>query len=120
MTFKYAMHSGPHPTLVVACPTCEAPAGHFCIRDGEAADRPHFHRRLAAGTAEGWYQARRQRRDGSEKIGIVHYLTGRKALCGYVPNASTEMVRIPLDSNDRSCETCIVRSDPYDDNPPYA
>lgn len=50
-TFKYAGFSGPHPTLVVPCPTCESPAMHYCNDEHGPVDRPHDARRVAAGTA---------------------------------------------------------------------
>lgn len=49
--FKYAGHSGPHPTLVVACATCGAPVMCYCAGDdGLPVDRPHAQRRRDAGT----------------------------------------------------------------------
>jgi hypothetical protein len=51
-SFKYAGFSGPHPTLVVDCPTCGSPTGYYCNDDeGHPTDRPHDRRRAAAGTA---------------------------------------------------------------------
>lgn len=50
--FKFAGFSGPHPSLVVDCPTCAAPAGYYCNRDSEPAGSPHEHRRLRAGTVD--------------------------------------------------------------------
>lgn len=48
--FKYAGFSGPHPSLVVDCPMCKAPAGYYCNEiDRKPRDRPHDPRkRLAA------------------------------------------------------------------------
>lgn len=52
--FKYAGFSGPHPSLVVPCPTCGSPVGHYCNGDdGTATDSPHWPRRAAAGTTPG-------------------------------------------------------------------
>lgn len=51
--YKFAGFSGPHPTLVVACPTCGSPEGHYCNdADKRPVDRPHHERCVAAGTAK--------------------------------------------------------------------
>jgi hypothetical protein len=50
--FKYAGFSGPHPTLIVDCPTCGSPAGYYCNDEpGHPVDGPHQERRIAAATA---------------------------------------------------------------------
>lgn len=54
VAYKYAGFSGPHPSLVVECPTCGSPAMHYCREDGTGRpkDRPCDARREAAGTTE--------------------------------------------------------------------
>lgn len=51
LEYKYAGFSGPHPSLVVACPVCLSPVAHYCNGDdGRPTDRPHDERRALAGT----------------------------------------------------------------------
>lgn len=61
--FKFAGFSGPHPTLIVDCPTCGSPAGHYCNDErGRPDDGPHHERRVAAGTAQPTASSREVRR----------------------------------------------------------
>lgn len=50
--FKYAGHSGPHPSLVADCPTCGSPAGHYCNENGRPVDGPHPARRERAKSSQ--------------------------------------------------------------------
>lgn len=112
--FKYAMHSGPHPSLVVDCPECGSPAGHFCNRDGVPADKPHEARRIRAGTAVVWLQTWRTWGSSRTLRGNAHAFLRdgpgpMVALCGYAPSAKTRLFDFPDDDPPPPCERCLQR-----------
>lgn len=62
-----------------------------------------------------WQRTYREWGNGRVLRGVVHYMVGGRALCGYRPHTSTTMVPVKADDNARSCETCVLLAEGYED-----
>jgi hypothetical protein len=62
---------------------------------------------------EGWHRTYREWGNGRVIRGVVHYMMGEKALCGYKPHPRTEMVPIGMEERAPDCEKCVLRAGGY-------